>query len=310
MSEGHRICDYEGTDYHGDFWPGRGRDYEDLAERIALRRLVPSGGRRLLDIGGAYGRLSEFYAGYDQAIIMDYSTSLLRQAQTRLGRDGRVLYVAADVYHLPFVDAAFDAEMMVRVMHHVEDVPAALAEIRRCLAGSGHFVLEFANKRNLKSILRYALGRQSWSPFDPSPYEFVSMNFDFHPRWMRARLDAAGFHVKRQLTVSHFRLPGLKRLVPASVLATLDGACQPTGAWWQFTPSVFCQCAPAGRPAAERPAPAEPGESGDRLFRCPTCGSSELAERAEPAEMLACTGCGRRWAVDDGIYLFKAPLPA
>jgi len=293
MSDGHRICNYEGTDYHGDFWRGRGRDYEDLAERAALRRLLPGRGRRLLDVGGAYGRLSEFYSGYQQVVIVDYSTSLLREAQSRLGRDGRVIYVAADVYALPFVDAAFDVEMMVRVIHHMEDVPAALAEVRRCLAGAGVFVLEFANKRHLKSILRWLLRRQRWSPFDPAPYEFVEMNFDFHPAWMRARLAEAAFHVKQCRTVSHFRLPLLKRLVPAAALAALDGLLQPTGAWCQLTPSVFCRAVLDG--------PRVPA-AGALIFRCPAC--SGPLPGAE-SQVLACGRCGREWPIEDGIYNFK-----
>jgi len=298
MDEERRVCNYEDTDYCGDFWEGQGRDYEDLAERIALRRLLPHRGRRLVDLGGAFGRMSEFYGGYEQAVLVDYSLSLLRQAQARLGRGGRMVYVAANLYGLPFADSAFDAAMMVRVMHHIEDVPAALAEIGRCLAGSGTFVLEFASKRHLKSIARYALRVQRWSPFDQAPYEFAPMHFDFHPAWMRARLAEAGFHVKRQRTVSHFRLAALKRLIPAHALATLDGLCQPTGRWWQLTPSVFAQCltdaAKAGGIAAA-----------ERLFRCPACGGPELEANTEVA---ACRGCGRRWGIEDGIYNFKAPL--
>ena len=45
-----------------------------------------------------------------------------------------------------------------------------------------NFILEFANKRNMKSILRYALRRQTWSPFAPESVEFAPLNFDFHPR--------------------------------------------------------------------------------------------------------------------------------
>jgi ubiquinone/menaquinone biosynthesis C-methylase UbiE len=298
MDEERRICDYEDTDYCRDFWEGQGRDYEDLAERIALRRLLPQTGQRLVDLGGAFGRLSEFYDGYEQAVLVDYSLSLLRQAQARLGRDGRMVYVAANLYGLPFADGTFDAAMMVRVMHHIEDVPAALTEVGRCLAGGGTFVLEFASKRHLKSIVRYALRAQRWSPFDQAPYEFAPMHFDFHPAWMRARLAAAGFHVKRQRTVSHFRLAVLKRLIPPRALAALDGLCQPTGNWWQLTPSVFTQCLPA--------APKAGGiASADCLFRCPACGGLELDAAAEA---LACRGCGSRWAIEDGIYNFKAPL--
>ncbi len=290
-----RICDYRDSTYRTDFWEGQGREYEDLAERIALRRLLPPSGRRLLDIGAGFGRLSEFYGGYEQVVLLDYSRSMLRQAQARLGRSDRIVYVTTSAYAMPFVDGAFDTAMMVRVMHHVEDVPALLREVGRILSDDGAYILEFASKRHLKAILRYALGRQQWSPYDRTPYEFVEMNFDFHPDWMRDRLAEAMFHVKRTLTVSHFRLPLLKRLVPPRALAALDGLCQPTGAWWQLTPSVFVHCT-AGKTRGFTPA--------ERLFRCTACGTSDLHPSPEA---LTCQNCHRRWPIEDGIYDFRNP---
>lgn len=295
MNSEPRICDYEGSDYRTDFWLGQGRDYEDLAERIALRRLLPPTGRRLLDIGAGFGRLSDFYSGYEQVVLLDYSRSLLRQAQARLGRDGHVKYVAASFYTMPFASGAFDTALMVRVMHHVEDVPALLSQVARVLGPGGSYVLEFASKRHLKAIVRYLLRRQRWSPFDPAPYEFAEMNFDFHPAWMRARLAGATFHVKHQLTVSHFRLPLLKRMVPAPLLAAADGLCQPTGRWWQLTPSVFVECT-VGQPGAARPV--------EGLFCCPACSATQLHESADAVE---CRACGQKWPVEDGIYNFKPP---
>ncbi len=298
MDGGPRICDYENSDYRTDFWEGRGREYEDLSERVALRHLLPAVGRCLIDIGAGFGRLSEFYNGYEQVVLLDYSRSLLRQAQARLGHGGHILYVAASFYALPFPDSAFDAAMMVRVMHHVEDVPALLGEVARILDGSGTYVLEFASKHHLKAILRYALRLQQWNPFDPTPYEFVDLNFDFHPTWMQQRLAEAMFHVKRTRTVSHFRLSLLKRLIPAGILAALDGLCQPTGAWWRLTPSVFFQC------AVDKPASSVPTQLS---FRCPACGCDDLYGSPEA---FTCQGCGRRWPIEDGIYNFKNPLPA
>lgn len=292
-----RVCDYTGSTYKSDFWDGQGREYEDLAERIALEHLLPPTGRRLIDIGAGFGRLSQFYEGYDQVILLDYSQSLLRQAQERLGRDGRILYVAASFYQMPFVAGAIDTAMMVRVIHHVADVPRLLDEVTRVLVDGGGYVLEFASKRHLKAMLRHALGKQTWSPYDQDPVEFVEMNFDFHPAWMQERLAEAGFHVKQRRTVSHFRLPLLKRLVPPPTLARLDGLCQPTGAWWQLTPSVFLRC------SLGEPPPAEPAEE---LFCCPACGWGGLVAAPEAME---CSGCGRRWAVEDGIFNFKEPLP-
>ena len=182
------ICDYEGSDYRTRFWENQKREYEDLVERIAIRHLLPPHGMRLLEIGTGFGRLVDLYQGYEHVVLLDYSKSLLRQAQHRLERGDKYTYVAADLYQMPLADNLVDAACMVRVMHHVADVPGALRQIRRVIRPNGTFVLEFASKFHLKSILCYAFRRQSWSPFDPEPFEFVPLNFAFHPRWMRTQL--------------------------------------------------------------------------------------------------------------------------
>ncbi len=290
-----QVIDYEGSDYQQRFWEQGGRAYEDLAERSALRKLLPPDGRRLAEFGAGFGRLADLYDGYEQVLLVDYSRSLLRQAQARLGVGGRFIYVAANLYKLPLAAGAVDAAVMVRVMHHLADVPAALAQIRRAIAPGGHFVAEYASKRHLKSIARYALRRQDWSPFDQTPYEFVPLNFDFHPAWMTKQLQAAGFQIDQELAVSHFRLPLLKRAISAATLAAMDSAVQEVGARWKLTPSVFVRCAAPG----ERPAslPAE-------LFRCPECAGALTPGQ----DSLDCAACGRRWPAIDHLYDFKEPL--
>lgn len=291
-----RICDYEDSSYRTDFWEGQGREYEDLAERIALRKLLPPTGARLVEIGAGFGRLADLYDGYHQVVLLDYSKSMLRQAQDRLGREGKYIYVAANLYNMPFVDSLFDTTVTLRVLHHVQNIPASFQEIQRVLRPQGVYVLEYANKRHLKAVLRYLLGRQSWSPFAPEPYEFVELNYDFHPAWMQTRLREAGFAIGRELAVSSFRLPLLKRLIPPRPLAVLDGLLQGPTASLKLAPSVFV------RARAEK----EDAQAEDRgFFRCPTCHATDLMEREES---LTCPGCGRRWAIDDGIYDFKQPV--
>lgn len=297
------ICDYEGSDYQARFWENQGREYEDLAERIAIRHLLPPSGTRLLEIGTGFGRLVDLYQGYEQIVLLDYSRSLLQQAQQRLGRDPKYTYVAADLYRMPLADGLVDTTCMVRVMHHVADVPAALRQIHRVLRPGGALILEFASKYHLKSLLRYAVRRQDWSPFDPAPVEFVALNFDFHPRWMRARLQEQGLCVERVRAVSHFRMPLLKRLAPARALATLDGAIQWSGRFWPCAPSIFVR---ARRAAGGNGGTTVAGDGGPAaLLSCPSCGSQEW--QASPSA-LGCLACGARWAVEDGIYDFKEPL--
>jgi len=291
-----KICDYEGSSYCTEFWEGQGREYEDLAERIALRKLLPPAGACLLDIGAGFGRLADLYDGYQQVVLLDYSKSMLRQAQDRLGREGRYIYIAADLYVLPFIDSLFDTTVTVRVLHHVQNIPAALQEVQRVLKRGGVHVLEYANKRHLKAILRYLLGRQKWNPFAPEPYEFVELNYDFHPAWMEARLREAGFAIGRELAVSSLRLPLLKCLISPRPLAALDGLLQGPTACLKLAPSVFV------RAEAEK----EGAQVESRgFFRCPSCHRTDLIETEEA---LTCRGCGRGWAIDDGIYDFKEPI--
>ena len=48
------ICDYEGSSYRTDFWEGQEREYEDLAERIALRKLLPPAGARQVKVSASF----------------------------------------------------------------------------------------------------------------------------------------------------------------------------------------------------------------------------------------------------------------
>lgn len=287
------VCDYDGSDYQTSFWEKGGRDYEDLVEAVALRRLLPKAGNILLEVGAGAGRNTPRYQGFGQVVLLDYSLTQLQQAQARLGRSNRYIYVAANVYNLPFVAGLFDCATMIRTLHHMSEAPRALAQIRQVLRPGADFILEYANKQNLKAILRYLLRRQSWSPFSREQVEFAPLNFDFHPSSIREWLLREGFSIERQLTVSHFRTAILKRTIPLSLLVKMDSLAQLTGNLWQLTPSVFVKAQAAGNtPAAEE----------GQFFRCPQCYNLELVETNGSLE---CTTCTRTWQIYDGIYNFR-----
>jgi ubiquinone/menaquinone biosynthesis C-methylase UbiE len=293
------VCNYEGSDYQTSFWEQGGREYEDRAEAIALKRMLPESGKLMLELGAGAGRNTPRYAGFERIVVLDYSTTQLAQAQQKLGRTEQYIYVAADVYRLPFRDGQFDAATMIRTLHHMADAPKALNQIWNVLQADAVFILEFANKLNLKSILRYWLGRQEWNPFTLEPVEFVKLNFDFHPKAVRNWLESLGFSIEKTLTVSHFRLGLFKRVFPAKFLAALDGLLQPTGAFWQFTPSVFVKAKVGKKDTGMmNEFPANVFE----LFKCPDCGSEKLEEKKDH---LYCPNCKAKWAVNEGIYDFR-----
>ncbi len=292
------ICDYEGSTYRTNFWQGQGREYEDQVERVALEKLLPPTGLRLLDVGAGFGRLVDLYTGYDEVVLLDYSTSMLRQGRERLGSHPRYRYVAANFYHLPFVDGLVETAVMVRVLHHAQDAPTALGEIARVVRAGGCFVLEYANKCHLKAILRYLARRQNWNPFDHRPVEFVALNFDFHPAYIQRHLAQAGFSIQQTRAVSAFRLPLLKRTLPLRALVALDRLLQRPLAPFKPTPSVFLR---ARRDQGAAVA------SNRAFFRCPACHSATLTDQRNA---LFCQECDRRWPVVEGVYDLRWPRPA
>jgi SAM-dependent methyltransferase len=288
----HRVCDYEGSDYEA-FWPSR--EYEDAAERIALRRLLPPKGETLVELGAGFGRLADLYQGYKRVILLDFARSQLLQAHQRFG-EGKFIYMAADIYRLPLASSVIDTAVTVRVLHHIADIPAALAEVHRILRPKGTYILEYANKRNLKEIFRYLLGRSQKRPFSHEPFEYLDVHFNFHPAYISASLRQAGFALEGDLAVSQFRLPLLKRLFAPGVLACLDGLLQKPTAGLKLSPSIFVA---ARADKKEREVPRA-------LFRCLYC----YAPLQEKETTLFCSACGQEWRSQDGVYDFRECTPS
>jgi ubiquinone/menaquinone biosynthesis C-methylase UbiE len=284
-------------------------------ERIALTNLLPLRGSRLVEIGAGFGRLADLYRGYEQVILLDYARSMLKDARERLGNDARFIFVAADLYHLPFATNALDTALTVRVLHHVADIPRAFSEIARSVRPRGTYITDFANKRHLKALLKYFFQRAPRlrdghsersagksknrnSPFNLEPYEFVKLNFDYHPSYISQNLEHVGFQIREQRAVSTFRVGALKRALPASVLAALDGALQHPTSKFQISPSIFLR--------AESVKPGDP-QINPALWRCLKCFSTEIKEQSEPAGLL-CANCLTLYPRVDGIYDFKSAL--
>ncbi|OGO27595.1 MAG: hypothetical protein A2136_06360 [Chloroflexi bacterium RBG_16_54_11] len=287
------ICDYEGSDYQASFWEKGDRQYEDQVEGIALQRLLPPKGNLLLELGAGAGRNSERYVGFKQVLLLDYSLSQLQQAMQRLGHNQRYIYVAADIYKLPFVDGLFDCVTMIRTLHHMAEPKSALQQVRRSLKPGGVFILEYANKQNLKAILRYYLKQQDWSPFTPESVEFEKLNFDFHPQMVRNWLKETRFNLQRQLAVSTFRLGMLKKSLPLDLLVKFDAWLQPSGEWLQLSPSVFTRSRAVGK---------SPQAAVGTFFKCPVCESSDLKPHGF---RIICNSCEREWPIRDGIFDFR-----
>jgi SAM-dependent methyltransferase len=106
-----------------------GRSY-DMALELA-RVLRPRA--RVLDVGCGSG----FIAHHLSALL----GARVKGIDVRKNVDAPIDYAAFDGAHFPAADDSFDAVLLCYVLHHAQDQPAFLQEVRRVLRGGGLVVV-------------------------------------------------------------------------------------------------------------------------------------------------------------------------
>jgi SAM-dependent methyltransferase len=106
-----------------------GRSY-DMA--LELARVLPQGAR-VLDVGCGSG----FIAHHLSALLGARVSGI----DVRKSVDAPIDYAAFDGAHFPADDGAFDAVLLCYVLHHAQDQPAFLREVRRVLRAGGLVVV-------------------------------------------------------------------------------------------------------------------------------------------------------------------------
>jgi len=234
-------------DYYDDpgfnyarWWAGRG--YEHHAEVMAIRALLQ--GRwfaRAVDVGGGFGRLSTVLAEFaDVVTLTDSSTQQLEISRHFLAHHPHVTGRLMAAEDLDFPAASIGLVAMIRVMHHLPEPEAALAEIARVLKPGGCAVIEVANSAHAVNRLRY-LARREPVPAAacdlgmPGEIPFVN----HHPDTVAGQFRAAGLQVRRKLSVSNFRHPLLKQVIPARALLAAERVAQEPLARACYGPSLM-----------------------------------------------------------------------
>ena len=236
------VSDYNGYDYKAEFWEKADREYEDQADRMAIRKLLPKRMEKFADIGGGYGRLANEYLKRARKVyIFDYSKSELKQAKEIYG--DKIETKAGDIYKLPFRDDELDGLMMVRVTHHLKHLDRAMAELYRVLKPGGVAVVEVANKRTLPKMARFVTGRSKVNPFDKkvANYKEISADgfYNYHPKYVEEIFEKVGFEQEKVLSVSNFRSRGLKKVFGTERLVKMEDKAQKALAGIRFAPSIY-----------------------------------------------------------------------
>lgn len=112
---------------------------------------LPSGAK-VLDYGGGKGRwAAELAERADLVVVADIDERALQ----RVPSHPRLRSVLVDGVNLPFRSGAFDLVFVNHVVHHIEDLPSVVAELRRVVQRGGRLVIiEFHPSASVTRIYR------------------------------------------------------------------------------------------------------------------------------------------------------------
>jgi len=109
---------------------------QEFGECVGLLDAAPD--HRILDLGAGGCWVSDGLQRLGlTAFAVDISHDLLKIGRERLSQTGPARVVTGDAEALPFSSGAFDRVVCLNAIHHVPDIPTALAEVVRVLNSEG-----------------------------------------------------------------------------------------------------------------------------------------------------------------------------
>jgi ubiquinone/menaquinone biosynthesis C-methylase UbiE len=314
MEDTVRIANYEQNDYqYSGFW--KGREYEHMAEVSLLKRVFSLycpqlENSRVIDIGGAYGRLAGLYAPTaNEVVLADYSTNELKDGIENLSRQdyaSKLSFVALNAYKMPFVDNSFDVALSVRVMHHLKDTRQFFAELQRILVPGGVAIIEFANNRHVLARARALFKGKAIPTITEVTHKTdaqgikegqVSVMHNFDPTYVTQVARDLGFTVRGTFTCSFLRHRMFKKVFSLKVLSSVEIFFQRMFQSTALTPSIFIVLQKPGAKSAEI--------ERNNLFACPICKSPTVKQQ----NVYTCSHAHSFSQSDNAIVDLRDPRP-
>jgi ubiquinone/menaquinone biosynthesis C-methylase UbiE len=241
---------YDSYDYPS-YW--KGREYEHSSEFLAIKKLllrIPKVNRSI-EIGAGFGRLLTSYQFRVKNIVLsEPSSRLINKARKRYKRNKNIEFIQSTLANLKNKKRAksFDLCIMVRVLHHIENIDKAFESISNLLKDKGYLILEFPNKSHLKASVKKILSGDITYPLNIFPIDIRSKKnikhntlpfINFHPDQILEKLRDRGFEIIEVRSVSNIRSTFMKRFFPLSFLLDLEKSLQVPLSKFNFGPSYF-----------------------------------------------------------------------
>lgn len=241
---------YDNYDYPG-YW--KDRNYEHQSEFIAIKELLKKVPKikKSIEIGAGFGRLAPSYLfRVKKVLLTDPSAKLISISRNKYSKYKKIQFLQSKLENLKNKKRAssFDLAIMVRVLHHINDIDNAFSIIASLLTKGGYFILEFPNKSHLKANVRQLIKGNLTYPIDIFPIDLRCKKniknktlpfINYHPDQIFEKLKYAGFEIIEVRSVSNIRSTFIKKLTPLHTLLDLEKYLQVPFSKLNFGPSFF-----------------------------------------------------------------------
>ncbi len=231
------------------YWEGR--EYEHHSEIIAIKAFLDNIKKisNIIEVGAGFGRLTPSYIYRGKKItLLDSSSRLLRIARERLP-ENKVKFVHSKLETLPqkINSNTADLVILVRVLHHIDDIDKAFEIINKVLKKNKYLILEFANKCHWKAATYEFLRGNITFLHDIFPKDIhgkkskkTTLPFrNYHPDIIIEKLEKSGFKILQVRSVSNIRSPRIKKILPTETLLYFEKLFQKPLSKVNFGPSLF-----------------------------------------------------------------------
>ncbi|MBB4267048.1 methyltransferase domain-containing protein [Roseospira visakhapatnamensis] len=184
---------------HENHWSRFARDFEERTHYVAghrnldeirrvLSALALSG--RVLELGCGNGMHTRVVADTADAVVAtDLSEDMVAAAGTRLADLPNVRVERQDAAALAYPDAAFDAVLMVNLLHVIPNRAAVLAESRRVLKADGQLAVVSFTTDGMEPMAKLGLIYRYTRAYGKRPKGAQALTVG----GTRAMVEAAGF---------------------------------------------------------------------------------------------------------------------
>lgn len=184
--------------------------YRRCEQALIRREIGPLRGRRMLKLDlwneAVNTRILNWMAEEGASCFgLDVSREVAGRARRNAHAAGdRLHLVQADIRHVPFADAAFDAVYTMGTIEHIDEYRLAVREVARVLKPGGRAIIGVPHKWNLflRPLLVTVLDRFGKYPYSPEK--------SFSARALREVVEQAGLRVTRRTGI--LTVPGIVRM--------------------------------------------------------------------------------------------------